>query len=151
MLTVDGARPDDASTIAGLMEEMDRFYGGTEFEPLEQRVEQITAMLFRAQPAAHLLLARDDHRAVGFASYSFLWPAIGLTQSLYLKELYVSEAHRRGGVGRLLMRRLTEIAAETGCSRLEWTADSANPLANAFYEGQGYWTNKGKILYRVEF
>jgi ribosomal protein S18 acetylase RimI-like enzyme len=97
-----------------------------------------------------LLLARDDERAVGFACYSFLWPAVGLTQSLYLKELYVSEADRRGGVGKILMDRLTDIAAETGCSRLEWTADRDNPLAIAFYERQGYLEHQGKALYRVQ-
>ncbi|WP_020519412.1 GNAT family N-acetyltransferase [Catelliglobosispora koreensis] len=71
------------------------------------------------------------------ASYSFLRPAADLTQSLYLKELYVSEAERRSGVGKLLMDRLIEIAQETACSRVEWTADSDNPLAIAFYERRG--------------
>jgi ribosomal protein S18 acetylase RimI-like enzyme len=150
VLTVASARPEDATAIADLMEEMDRFYGVTEFESVEERVEQITAMLFREHPAAYLLLARDGGRSVGFASYSFLWPAVGLTQSLYLKELYVSEADRRGGAGRLLMERLTGIAAETGCSRLEWTADRDNPLAIAFYRSQGYMENQGKTLFRVQ-
>lgn len=150
MLTVARARPDDAKAIADLMEEMDRFYGETDFGPVEERVEQITTMLFRKRPAADLLLARDGERAVGFAAYSFLWPAVGLTQSLYLKELYVSEADRRIGVGKLLMDRLTEIAAETGCSRLEWTADKDNPLAIAFYDRHGFSKNQGKTLYRVQ-
>jgi GNAT superfamily N-acetyltransferase len=61
-------------------------------------------------PPAHSLLAWDNGELVGFASYSFLWPAVGLTRSLYLKELYVAEAARRKGVGKLLMRRLYLIA-----------------------------------------
>lgn len=110
---------------------------------------QISATLFREHPAAYLLLAKENERAVGYASYSFLWPAADLTQSLYLKELYVSEADRRSGVGKLLMDRLIEIAKETGCSRMEWTADGDNPLAIGFYDGMGYTRNWGKVLYRA--
>ena len=63
------------------MEEMDRFYGVTEFEPAKVRSAQVKARLFCDPPAAHVLLARDGDRIVGLASYSFLWPAVGLTQS----------------------------------------------------------------------
>lgn len=149
MLAIVAAQPSDAHAIAELLEELDRFYGGTDFEPIEQRVKQIQAMLFRDQPAAHVLLAKDGERLVGFAAYSFLWPAAGLTSSLYLKELYVSEADRRKGIGKLLMDRLIDIATETGCSRVEWTADADNPFATEFYQRMGYRENSGKILYRV--
>jgi GNAT superfamily N-acetyltransferase len=73
-----------------------------------------------------VLLARDGGLAAGLASYSFLWPAPGLTQSLFLKELYVRQAYRGHGVGRLLMQRVFEIAAETGCSRVEWMTEQTN-------------------------
>lgn len=149
MLIVVPAQPEDVQAIADLLEETDRFYGGTEFEPVEKRMAQISAMLFREHPAAYLLLAKESERAVGYASYSFLWPAADLTQSLYLKELYVSEADRRSGVAKLLMDRLIDIAQETGCSRVEWTADGDNPLATGFYDGMGYARNDGKVLYRI--
>jgi ribosomal protein S18 acetylase RimI-like enzyme len=150
VLTVVPAKHEDVQDIADLLEETDRFYGGTEFAPFEERKAQISAMLFREHPAAYLLLAKDNERCVGYASYSFLWPAADLTQSLYLKELYVSEADRRSGVGKLLMDRLIEIGKETGCSRVEWTADKDNPPAVGFYERMGYPVNRGKILYRVQ-
>jgi hypothetical protein len=41
------------------------------------------------------MLAWDGDDLAGFAAYSFLWPAVGLTRSLFLKELYVAEAARR--------------------------------------------------------
>jgi ribosomal protein S18 acetylase RimI-like enzyme len=144
------ATPEDVPAIAELMEELDRFYGGTEIEPVDQRMQQIASVLFRERPGAYVLLAKDYERVVGFASYSFLWPAVGLTQSLYLKELYVSEADRRNGVGKLLMDRLMGTAKETRCSRVEWTADIDNTLAVAFYRRYGYPVNEGKLLYRVE-
>lgn len=97
-----------------------------------------------------MLLAVDDGRAVGFVSYSFLWPAIGLTSSLYLKELYVSHAEQRRGAGKDLMDGLVEIARKLGCSRVEWTTDRDNGGAQAFYEALGFSVNAGKVFYRVE-
>jgi len=150
LLTFVHAELVDTYAIVELLEELDRFYGGTEFAPVEERAEELRAMIFRERPAAYVLLAKDDQRVIGLASYSYLWPAIGLTQSLYLKELYVRSAHRRQGVGRRLMERLLEIAAENQCSRLEWTTDRDNPLALTFYTNLQYAENPGKVLYRVE-
>lgn len=78
-----------------------RFYRVTEVDPLELRISQIKASLFSDPPSAYAVLAWEDGRLVGLAAYSFLWPAGGLTRSLYLKELYVAETARQKGVGRL--------------------------------------------------
>ena len=150
MLAITPAQPDDLPAIADLLEEMDRFYGVTEFESAPERIAQIKALIFHDPPAAHVLLARDDDRVVGLASYSFLWPAVGLAQSLFLKELYVAEADRRLGVGRQLMHSLFELAAETDCSRVEWMTDHNNAEAQAFYEQLGFKPNTDKAFYRVQ-
>jgi GNAT superfamily N-acetyltransferase len=84
------------------------------------------------------------------AAYSFLWPAAGVTRSLYLKELYVTEAFRCKGIGALLMRRLCQVAVEHECSRVEWTSDQGNPLAEAFYGRLGIPKNQEKICYKLE-
>ena len=47
----------------------------------------------------------NDARLVGIAAYSLLWPAIGLTRSLYLKELYVPEGVLRTGIDKRFRRR----------------------------------------------
>src|SRR5438270_12118973 len=89
-------------SMAVLLAEMDRFYEAADVEPLGQRIRQITDARFGEPPAAHALLAWDDAQLAGLATYSFLWPAVGVTRSLYLKELYVAAAHRRNGIGTLL-------------------------------------------------
>jgi GNAT superfamily N-acetyltransferase len=143
------ATVEDVPEIASLLEELDRFYGGTQFEPMQTRIAQITKLLFGDPPAARVLLARVDGALAGLAAYSFLWPAAGVTASLYLKELYVSGAHRRAGIGRELMTRLVQIAAERGCSRLEWTTDRDNDLARHFYKTLHFQTMPSKIFYRI--
>ena len=82
-------------------------------------------------------------------TWSLLWPAAGLTTSLYLKELYVAQAYRRSGTGRLLMEGLYRIAAERGCSRVEGTTDTSNPGAQQCYESLGVSPLPAKIFYRL--
>lgn len=148
MVTIAPAQAADVDAIAKLLEELDRFYGGTPTEPLEAQLAQINEALFSATPAGSALLAWDDDKLVGLASYSFLWPAAGLTRSLYLKELYVAEAYRRSGIGKQLMEALHDVAREHHCSRVEWTTDSPNLDAQQFYEELGAKPDSSKIMYR---
>jgi GNAT superfamily N-acetyltransferase len=144
------AEPDDIPAIIGLAAEMDRFYGETEIESPELRFRQIAEAIFSDPPSAYAILARNDDSLVGFASYSFLWPAVGMTRSLYLKELYIAEIARRQGVGKLLMERLYQIAVQRDCSRVEWTTDQSNTAAQRFYAELGVPVNTSKLFYRIE-
>jgi ribosomal protein S18 acetylase RimI-like enzyme len=150
VVLVAPAKPADVEVVAVLLEEMDTFYGVTEFDPLAQRVAQIQGALFGSVPGAQLLLAWDGSQLVGLATYSFLWPAAGVTRSLYLKELYVAKTHRRAGIGSLLMQSVFAIAAQHECSRVEWMTDEDNPGAQAFYEALGAERHATKIFYRVD-
>jgi GNAT superfamily N-acetyltransferase len=150
VITISAASPDDAPAMATLLEEMDGFYGEARTEPLDQRIRQINEALFADPPAAYALLAWDGTRMAGFAAYSFLWPAAGLTRSLYLKELYVDQAHQRQGVGKLIMHAIFETAAQHQCSRVEWTTDNDNTSAQAFYDKLGLPPHPAKVFYRTE-
>ena len=150
VIEISLAGPGDAAAIAELLDEMDRFYGGAGSDPVDVRIQQVSEALFGTVPAAWALLARDCGEVAGIASWSYLWPAVGLTRSLYLKELYVSESHRRRGVGRLLMQAVFEAAREQKCSRVEWTTDTDNRHGLAFYRQLGLPVHSSKVFYRVE-
>lgn len=47
------------------------------------------------------------------------------------------------------MRALRDTAAETGCSRLEWTTDTENVDAQRFYEELGFPAYPRKLFYRT--
>lgn len=149
MITLAAAKPGDEERIADLLGELDLFYGDSPQGTGDERAAQARAVLFGDPPAARALLAWDGPVLAGFASWSLLWPAAGLTTSLYLKELYVAHAYRRSGTGRLLMEELYRIAAESGCSRVEWTTDDGNTGALAFYEGIGAKPLASKVFYRL--
>ncbi|MEV5556331.1 GNAT family N-acetyltransferase [Nonomuraea wenchangensis] len=144
------ATPDHVEALVGLLEEMDRYYGAIELDPVEVRTRQVQQALFTEPRAGFALLAWRGEQLVGVASYSFLWPAVGLTRSLYLKELYVAESAQRQGAGTALMNALFALAAEHECSRVEWTTDRDNVRAQQFYEGLGQSELPTKLFYRVD-
>jgi GNAT superfamily N-acetyltransferase len=150
LITLRTSTPSDAHAIALLLAEMDEFYGATDFASTQDRLAAIRETIFSTIPAAHVLLACVDTQLVGFAAYSFLWPAAGTTKSLYLKELYVIDRYRREGVGRLMMAELCKIAVRSGSSRVEWTTDTDNTLAQRFYASLGASPNSSKLFYRVD-
>jgi ribosomal protein S18 acetylase RimI-like enzyme len=148
--TSPGSSRRSPAASPALCAELDELHGDTPEGTPDQRTAQVHRALFGDQPGGQALLAWHNRTTLaGFASYSLLWPAAGLTTSLYLKELYVSEPYRRASVGKLLMDGLYRLAAERGCSRVEWTTDTSNQAAQAFYESLGVKPLATKIFYRA--
>ena len=136
-------------SLATLFGEMERFYGATSVASVDELARHIEDALFADIPSGHIILAYEYVKPAGIAAYSFLWPAIGVTRSLFLKELYVSHEYRNHGVGSELMAGISTIAVESGCSRLEWMTDDTNVDAQQFYERRGFPIDKTKVIYRV--
>jgi GNAT superfamily N-acetyltransferase len=138
----------DVDAVVGLFEEMDQFYGNEPAGSAADRADQVRKALFGRLPAALALGAWQDTILEGIAAYSYLWPAVGVSRSLYLKELYVAQSHRRRGAGKLLMDGLHEIAKAEKCSRVEWTTDRPNVAAQDFYASLGFKAHESKLFYR---
>lgn len=149
-VTVAAASSEHVPAILTLLEEMDQFYGDTTKGSSEERARQLRDALFGDPPAAHALVAVDGDELVGVASWTFLWPAVGLTRSLYLKELYVARSRWRSGVGTVLMRAIFELAAKHQCSRVEWTTDVGNHDAQQFYAELGVQQLTSKLFFRAD-
>ncbi|HCT80743.1 MAG TPA: GNAT family N-acetyltransferase [Micromonosporaceae bacterium] len=149
MVSIASAVPDDAEMIVDLLDEMDEFYGDEPTETRDERLAQVRAYVFESLSPLTVIVARaDDGPVVGLASCSLLWPAARTSRSLYLKELYVLRHWRGKGVGKQLMTAVEGIAEDLGCSRVEFTTDTANEEAQAFYGSLGYTVNNGKLFYR---
>jgi GNAT superfamily N-acetyltransferase len=150
MADIAPATPADEEAIVALLDGVDRFYGAADVDPADLTAANVRSALFDGAPSAYVLLARVDGEPVGFAAYSYLWPAAGSTRSAFLKELYVVEAHRSAGVGRELMAALCEVAEKTGCTRVEWQTDEYNAGSRRFYANLGVPEHAGKVFYRIE-
>lgn len=74
-----------------------------------------------------------ESRILGIASGRVETKPYGRQRWLYVDEVDVCADHRQKGVGKLLMRKLLEIAKEQGCEELWLATEVDNIPANALY------------------
>jgi GNAT superfamily N-acetyltransferase len=97
----------------------------------------LAEVLFGRKPAAEVLLAFEDGRAVGFAVFFHNFSTWLGRPGLYLEDLFVRPEDRGKGYGRGLLVRLAKIARERGCGRMEWAVLDWNKPAIKFYRKLG--------------
>jgi GNAT superfamily N-acetyltransferase len=93
--------------------------------------------LFGPDAVAEALIAELDGAAVGFVLFFRTFSTWLCRPGIWLEDLYVSPAHRRGGVGRALLAHLARLTVSRGYGRLEWSALLWNTPALDFYDGLG--------------
>jgi len=93
--------------------------------------------LFGARPVAEAAIAERDGAAAGYALFFPTFSTFLGRPGLWLEDLFVLPAQRRGGVGRALLLHVAQLAVARGCGRLEWSALDWNEPALAFYRGLG--------------
>ncbi|CAL9449981.1 GNAT family N-acetyltransferase [Streptomyces sp. enrichment culture] len=102
----------------------------------DRPVRPEAAERFLAAAGHHLLLAYVAGEPAGFVSgVETVHPDKGTEMFLY--ELGVAEAHRRRGIGRALVERLTELARERGCYGQWVPVDTGDDVAVATYRSAG--------------
>ena len=147
MLTVRRARPRDAAMILALIR------GLAAYERLSHEVKASTAQLrqhgFGRRRYFETLICQRDRQPIGFALYFFTYSTFVGRPSLYLEDLFVVPEHRGGGIGRMLLERLAQMAIDRGCGRLEWAVLDWNQDAIRFYERLGAKPNSEWTVYRL--
>jgi GNAT superfamily N-acetyltransferase len=125
-----------------------------EYERLSHKVtvdeELLRKSLFGAQPAAEVAIAYWREEPAGFAVYFHDFSTFSGRTGIFLEDLFVEPAFRGKGIGRSLMVYLSKLAAERGCTRLQWAVLDWNEPAKGFYrklgaEPMGDWT-----VYRLD-
>ncbi len=126
--------PADIPGLAALLLEMQVHYGRP--VPLVAAIEAATHACTRStyRFAPRVLLALADGTVIGSIVMNVSFPAFALTQSLYIRDLYVAGVMRRSGIGRALVKAAARLALTEGFSALEWTTDSGNVAARSMYE-----------------
>ena len=138
---------EDVPLIAELIRGLARY------EKLEHEVvmteEKLTDSLFGERRYAETIIAEDDGEAVGFALFFHNYSTFLAQPGIYLEDLFVLPDKRGGGVGRLLLERLAQLAVERGCGRLEWAVLDWNVDAIRFYQRLGAKPNADWTIYRL--
>jgi len=94
-------------------------------------------VLFGEKPAAEVLLAFENARAVGFALFFHNFSTWLGRPGLYLEDLFVRPEDRGKGYGRALLIELAKIARDRRCGRMEWAVLDWNEPAIKFYRKLG--------------
>jgi GNAT superfamily N-acetyltransferase len=98
----------------------------------------------------HLLVAAARGELVGYALYFYNYSSFVAKPTLYLEDLFVTEEHRKRGVGFALFRKCMGIALAEGCGRMEWAVLTWNRKALRFYEKLGARRMSDWYVYRLD-
>ena len=112
-----------------------------EYEKLMHEVvateEQLEKYLFGEEKVAEVVIGTYLGDPVGFALYFYNFSTFLAKPGIYLEDLFVLEAHRGKGFGKLLLAYLAKLAVEKGCGRLEWAVLDWNEPSIRFYKSLG--------------
>lgn len=86
---------------------------------------------------AEVIIAEEGGIALGFALYFHNFSTFKGRACLYLEDIFVKEEHRGRGIGKILFKRLAQIAVERGCERFDWAVLDWNQPSIKFYKGLG--------------
>jgi GNAT superfamily N-acetyltransferase len=92
---------------------------------------------FGPRPRFELRVVELAGDLVAYAVFFETYSTFLARPSLYLEDLFVSEAVRGRGIGKALLVHLAGLAVERGCGRFEWTVLDWNENAQRFYRGLG--------------
>jgi ribosomal protein S18 acetylase RimI-like enzyme len=92
---------------------------------------------FGPDPAFSGIIAERDGSAVGYLLYHYGYDSDQAMRIMYIVDLWVDPAARRGSVGRALMGEAAARCRARGGRELSWAVFPPNRLAVAFYEGLG--------------
>ena len=142
--------PLAASEVPSLLEMIREL---ARFERLEHEVEatveSLREALFGAKAVAGALLARCGEQLAGYAIYFFTFSSFVGRRGVWLEDVYVRPEFRQQGLGRTLIERVAEIAAESHCGRFEWSALRWNENALRFYRNLGAKPLDNWVLLRM--
>ena len=92
-----------------------------------------------ALPGYSLLLAEEDGEILGTTVLVILPGfAHGVSPFAVVEYVVVDEAHRRQGIGKLLMDYVIAQAKEAGCYKIMLTSDKRRDEAHEFYRSLGF-------------
>lgn len=81
-----------------------------------------------------LVAVDGEDRAIGLAHLVFHFSTWSPTTYCYLEDLFVAPAHRKRGVGRVLIEAVYGEADRRGATRTYWMTQAANETARRLYD-----------------
>jgi GNAT superfamily N-acetyltransferase len=146
-LSIRKAVAKDAALILHFIREL-AIYEKAEHEVLatEQSIRQ---SIFSEDSHVSALICEQDGKALGMAIYFYNYSTWLAKPGLYLEDLYVSPESRGKGAGKLLLKKMAQIALQNNCGRFEWSCLDWNKPSRDFYHSVGAQSQDEWIGYRL--
>ena len=138
----------DLEVVAKLLLATNRYYWGVR-EGAEAATRRAAEDLVGGGADCKMLIGWLDGAAVTYATFAIRQPAPSEHGTLFMKDLFVVDGARDKGLGELMMRRVAALAAARGCVRFDWTAETDNPRALAFYDRLSAQRVTDKVYFRL--
>jgi GNAT superfamily N-acetyltransferase len=141
------AEPKDVTIILNLIKEL------AEYEKLLDEVtateDKLMNTIFGKDKFVEVWLAEINDEPVGqvffFRNYSTFLAKPGF----YIEDIYVRPQFRGNGIGKKLLNKVVELAAEKNYGRVEWSVLNWNKPAIEFYKNIGAVSMDDWMLFRL--
>ncbi|HEY7690054.1 MAG TPA: GNAT family N-acetyltransferase [Dongiaceae bacterium] len=140
----------DRLVLQDLFHECEVHYEGHAAPSRAAVVAHVDANIIPGLIRCEILLAEAGGAVAGYASFGQLYPAPNLGGQIHVKDIFIRRNFRGRGIGAAIIRRLAALAVERNCTRVDWTAESDNPRAVAFYDRLGVPRVASKIYFRLD-
>jgi GNAT superfamily N-acetyltransferase len=145
-VVIDFAAAADLDAMADLLTEL--FTLESDFRPQRDKQLRGLRLILDAPQRGRLFVLRADGEVAGMATALLSVSTAAGAPVLLLEDVIVGARWRGRGLGRRLVERVLEWAAEAGLARVTLLADRDNAPALAFYEALGFGTSAMRVLRR---
>jgi GNAT superfamily N-acetyltransferase len=128
------AREDEIEELLPLMRAYCDFY---ESSPSDQGVIAMARTLISDPSQGAVFIAREDGRAIGFATLDWKWSMLKGARIGYLEDLFVDPAARGRGTADALIQVCADRCRELGMPAMEWLTAPDNRRAQKVYDRTG--------------
>ncbi len=145
-VTFREAVPEDTGLILSFIHAL------AEYEHMADLVSADEALLREwifEKKKAEVIFAVAEGREVGFALFFHNFSTFLGKAGIYLEDLFVLPEYRGRGFGKAILQRLSRIAVERGCGRLEWACLDWNKPSVDFYLSLGAQSMNEWTTYRL--
>jgi len=131
MIKIRKGLPDDVEAAFALVKELATYEKA--FEEVDTSVDIYTRDAFGKDSWFEFLVADDDDAGIVGIAIFYLGYSTWKGRMLYLDDLVISEAHRRKGIGKMLMDELVKYGVEKGVQQMKWQVlDWNRPAINLY-------------------
>lgn len=125
----------DVGQIVGLCA-LHAAYEKAAFDPINKE-KLLTEYLFLSPGFVKCLVVEQEGEIVGYATFMKQFSTWDAGYFIYMDCLYLNEATRGKGIGKKIMKKISDYAKEESCKTVQWQTPSFNVRAIKFYKNLG--------------